>query len=81
VGVRRFIDAPREFRCVWTITLRDGSKAQCGRRKAIGQLCMQHEKINITNRLTFQCCGGNDEFPTDHTMDCHKRLTLDSITK
>ena len=65
---RRFIDAPYELRCGWTITLRDGSKAQCGRHHTNGRLCTQHEKM----RAAWGCayCGGNDETPPDHCMDC-----------
>lgn len=42
---RRFIDAPTEQRCTATTTLRDGSKAQCGRYRKLGCLCRQHAKI------------------------------------
>lgn len=65
---RRFIDAPTEQRCVWTITLRDGSEAQCGRRKTNGDLCTQHAKMEA--RWSCAYCGGNDEQPPDHCMDC-----------
>lgn len=67
---RRFIDAPRELRCEWTITLRDGSKAQCGRYRRLGarNLCTQHRKMH--GAMKFPCCGGNDELPPDHCMDC-----------
>jgi hypothetical protein len=27
------------------------------------------------NGKAFACCGGNDETPPDHTMDCDTRLT------
>jgi len=65
---RTFIDATAEDRCEWTITLRDGSEAQCGRRHVDGQLCRQHLKI----RDAWSCayCGGNDENPPDHCADC-----------
>jgi len=43
---RRFIDAPLAVRCIQTITLRDGSQAQCGRRRTKGKHCAQHEKLN-----------------------------------
>lgn len=52
---RRFIDTPAEQRCQHTITLRDGSKAQCGkRRRAGGTLCTQHSqtKQNMTTNQT-----------------------------
>lgn len=40
---RRFQDAPAEQRCGWTIKLRDGSTAQCGRRRKFGWgYCGQH---------------------------------------
>lgn len=39
---RRFIDAPQGERCKAGVTLRDGSKAQCGRRKKDGDFCTQH---------------------------------------
>ena len=42
---RRFIDAPYEHRCQWTVKLPDGSEAQCGRRRTVGTLCTQHAKI------------------------------------
>lgn len=69
---RAFIDAPSNVRCKWTITLKDGSKAQCGRRQKDGRLCAQHRRI----RDAFKCeyCGtGNDDYPPEHTMDCESR--------
>jgi len=71
---RRFIDALGEDRCMWTITLRDGSDARCGRRKqnAIGNgdCCTQHAKM----AAKFKCeyCGGNDNFPVEHCTDCER---------
>lgn len=67
---RRFVDTPSDERCRWTITLRDGSEAQCVRRKAIGDLCAQHSKIDV--RWSCAYCGGNDEYPRAHTMDCSR---------
>jgi hypothetical protein len=41
--MRRFIDAPQECRCKATITLRDHSTADCGRRRIPGSnYCKQH---------------------------------------
>jgi hypothetical protein len=70
---RRFIDATAEERCEWTVTLQDGSKAQCGRRHTDGQLCTQHSKM----RAAWACvyCGGNDENPPDHCADCSRPAT------
>ncbi len=59
---------PYYDRCVWTVRLRDGSPAQCQRRRLPdGRLCRQHEAMD-----TFTCefCGGNDAYPQEHTMDC-----------
>lgn len=42
---RRFFDAPPAQRCVAIITLRDGSLADCGRRRVVGRLCRQHDKL------------------------------------
>lgn len=42
---RRFVDAPNETRCKWDRVLRDGSGAQCGRRRAVGDYCTQHARI------------------------------------
>jgi len=42
MATRRFIDAPQDQRCKATITLKDKSKAQCGRYKKIGDYCRQH---------------------------------------
>lgn len=67
---RRFIDAPSELRCEWEITLRDGSKAQCGRRKAVRNLCTQH--ANMQAQWSCAYCGGNDQLPPDHCMDCER---------
>jgi hypothetical protein len=64
---RVFIDALTEERCTWTVKLRDGSTAQCGRRKVVGDLCTQHAKIAARS---CEYCGGNDENPPDHCMDC-----------
>lgn len=72
-GKRRFFDAHYDERCMYTITLSDGSAAQCGRRKTVGELCTQHAKIVAA----WHCdhCGGNDEFPPDHTQDCTSTTT------
>lgn len=67
---RRFIDALTEERCRWTITLPDKSEAQCGRRHIDGDLCAQHLKMH--KRWCCEYCGGNDEYPTDHTVDCSR---------
>lgn len=67
---RRFIDAPSEDRCAWTIKLKDGSEAQCGRRKTDGDLCTQHSKM--AERPFCSYCGGNDELPPDHCADCER---------
>lgn len=42
---RRFVDAPQDCRCTATITLRDKSTAQCGRKATEGDLCTQHARI------------------------------------
>jgi hypothetical protein len=44
MNTRTFIDAKQDERCKWDITLRDGSKAQCGRRAVFRPacLCTQH---------------------------------------
>ena len=42
---RVYIDPPASERCQWTRTLRDGSKAQCGRRHMDGKHCAQHAKM------------------------------------
>ena len=39
---RRFIDAPNGSRCLYDIKLKDGSGAQCGRYRKIGDYCRQH---------------------------------------
>lgn len=68
----RFVDAPLAERCRWNITLRDGSLAQCGRRRmAGGWQCSQHQKIRERD---FACCGGSDEWPPEHTQDCERNL-------
>lgn len=72
----RFIDAPADERCEWTIKLRDGSGAQCGRRRVVGSLCTQHAKIAA--RWSCEYCGGNNELPPDRRADCgrpHARST------
>lgn len=43
---RRFIDAPTEQRCSWTVRLADGSEAQCGRYTKVRDLCTQHHKMH-----------------------------------
>lgn len=42
---RRFRDAPIDERCKAVVTLADGTTADCGRRRAIGDLCTQHAKM------------------------------------
>ncbi len=41
--MRTFTDAPIADRCTATITLSDGSTAQCGRRRYRGVFCWQHD--------------------------------------
>lgn len=68
---RRSFTAPSiEYRCEWDITLRsDKSGAQCMRRKVAGEhLCRQHLKMLAA--WSCEYCGGNDELPPDHCMDC-----------
>jgi hypothetical protein len=48
---RRFTDAPNDKRCMFDITLRDGSKAQCGRYRKLGCYCRQHAKIQKAAEL------------------------------
>jgi len=41
---RRFNDAPFDERCCASIQFRDGSRAQCGRRRTQGRYhCWQHD--------------------------------------
>ncbi len=42
---RTFVDAPRDQRCTAIVTLKDGSLADCGRYRKIGDLCTQHAKM------------------------------------
>jgi hypothetical protein len=45
---RRWTDAPTADRCGANITLKDGSGAQCGRRRKEGKLlCWQHYQQTI----------------------------------
>ncbi len=67
---RRFVDAPQDMRCQWEITLRDGSKAQCGRARKVDQLCTQHAKMLA--EMSCEYCGLNDELPPDHCTDCSR---------
>lgn len=68
---RRFVDAPADERCAWTVHLADGSEAQCGRYRKFNGLCTQHRKMR--EAMQFPCCGGSDENPPEHTMDCETR--------
>ena len=70
---RRFIDAYTGERCKWTVTLKDGRQAQCGRRRTTGDLCTQHAKMlaDIVLKMS-SCCGGTDEYPPEHCQDCEK---------
>jgi hypothetical protein len=72
IEMRRSFTAPiDELRCRWDITLRgDKSGARCMRRIAVvgGSLCHQHTKM--ADRWSCAYCGGNDQTPPDHTMDC-----------
>lgn len=71
MSASRFIDADAEARCRWTIKLSDGSEAQCGRRHVDGDLCTQHAKMAAAWHCAY--CGGNDEFPPDHCVDCTRQ--------
>lgn len=73
---RRFSDAHEDARCQWTITLKDGSKAQCGRRHVDSTLCKQHAKMAA--RFSCEYCGGNDELPPDHCTDCERAESGDA---
>ena len=42
---RHFLDAATSDRCQYSITLRDKSQAQCGRRAISGRWCRQHTAI------------------------------------
>jgi hypothetical protein len=42
---RRYINPPPLQRCIHTIRLRDGSLAQCGRRRVISAFCRQHHAM------------------------------------
>lgn len=56
---RRFIDAPIEERCGWNIRLRDGSGAQCGRRRLVGgRFCAQHAKMAKQGNLRLSVLSG-----------------------
>jgi DnaJ-class molecular chaperone len=68
--VRRAFTAPvDDDRCRWDISLRgDKSAARCMRRHTDGSLCTQHARIAA--RWSCEYCGGNDELPPDHCMDC-----------
>lgn len=60
---RKFIDAPQHSRCVHTIKLKDGSTAQCGRWRKVGDYCTQHAKMR---RLPIQTPPGWKVYkPTD----------------
>lgn len=56
---RRFIDTPSGMRCQWEVTLKDGSKAQCGRARKVGQLCTQHLKMHA--KLSCDYCGMSEQ--------------------
>ncbi len=70
---RVFICAHPDDRCKYVITLSDKSKADCGRRHVDGTLCRQHAKIVAAWACEY--CGGNDELPPDHCMDCTRPTT------
>lgn len=67
---RRQFTALLEERCAWAVTLRDGSKAQCRRRKVNEHFCNQH--IYMAVAWSCEYCGGNDEPQPDHCMDCSR---------
>ena len=63
----RFFAAPTDSdRCTADRKpLKDGSGARCMRKREPGRpYCSIHR---------FECCGGNDETPKDHCMDCPAR--------
>lgn len=64
---RRFIDAPQSQRCIANIIMVDGSLAQCGRYRKVGEYCRQHEKMKMTDRsITLRSEG--DE-PATYDLD------------
>lgn len=65
---RMFTAAFDDVRCRADIRLKDGSGAQCMRKRVNGRYCVQHTKI-FDER--FKCCGGNDDGRRpEHTQDC-----------
>lgn len=73
--MKNTINPHLDKRCEWTVTLKDGSGAQCGRLKKVGRLCKQHSKME--NAWYCEYCGtGNDEYPPQHTVDCERPKRL-----
>lgn len=70
--MKRHLEVPTDDqRCQWDINRNLGhSRYQCSRRKVIGDLCTQHAKM--ADAWHCEYCGGNDELPPDHTMDCDR---------
>jgi hypothetical protein len=48
---RRFVDAALSVRCAANIRLRDGSSAQCGRRRVELGFCRQHWRMFQRGRI------------------------------
>lgn len=59
---RRFNDATR---CTVVVTLKDGSAADCGRKRTVGALCTQHAKMHVKNCWG---CGAVLERETDNPI-------------
>jgi len=54
---RKWTDAPNDQRCRYDITLRDGSKAQCGRRRVNGDYCKQHQNMEAARAALKKARG------------------------
>jgi hypothetical protein len=67
--LRIYMAPPDEGRCAADRKpLSDGSLARCMRRATVGNLRAQHARMTAAFRCEY--CGGNDELPPDHCLDC-----------
>lgn len=50
---RTFKDAKDGERCTFNITLKDKSRAQCGRKQVRDHVCLQHYRVTIKRKPVY----------------------------
>lgn len=76
--MRRFIDAPNDMRCMQDITMKDGSGAQCGRYRKLGQFCTQHATMRA--KENHECVYDNGDGVCHECADLARNALIDKLS-